>query len=176
MNKQVILSFLVILVSCSGEVIEPCCSCNRIERPDDAYNYPIKPGMPEWEELSASEMLTVCQLPDTILISISSDGLLHSCLELPIFSQIIAAQSLQQGTDYFMQNFNGMVELQSRTEVGKFVSTLYKLMEVSCYDTLPMDNSGSRGNYTFRFTYIEMLMAQASMLNTMDDVTIQLPN
>ncbi len=167
-----VISFLL-LVSCEEEV-KPCCDCNKITRAIDVYEYPIKPGTAEWASLkNGSEMLEVCQLPDSILYSISTYGLFISCLEFPIFNQINAYKSLQEGMDYFMENFNGMSELKKRKNDGEKTSELYKLMVISCYDTIPPNKSALLGAYTFKFTHIEMLMAQPGILSSMNNAIIR---
>jgi hypothetical protein len=56
----------------------------------DAYEFPIKPGTEEWKQLEpATIRIAALQIPDAVLASISTEGLLETCLHFPYLSDIV---------------------------------------------------------------------------------------
>lgn len=48
------------------------------------YDFPIKPGTDEWAKLkSGKEMAEICNIPDSILTSLTTEALTITCLNYP---------------------------------------------------------------------------------------------
>jgi len=98
--KAVILFFLIPLI----------CYC---QEKTGAYEYPVKPGMPEWKEiLSHKERVKACQIPETMLTNMTTEDLIETCLNYPIFNEMWFYNSMLDGFEIAAKNFNGFQELR----------------------------------------------------------------
>ena len=165
--KAMFISCIILIASSStviSQASEPC-------YPDsitDVYEYPIKPGMPEWKEYSHAEHLDILQIPDTVLSSITTDGLLFTCLNYPFLGNIIAFNSYQLGIERIIANFNGLQELLERPKAGLLLMKEYISLDPDKVD--PDWTILQRGNYRFRFMFIEMLLGQEKMLSQLSKI------
>ena len=71
-------------------------------------------------------MLEVLQIPNEILIMMSTKDLAHTCLNYPLFSDIWAFNNLQDGMDRAISGFNGLKELIERDDAGIELLAIYK--------------------------------------------------
>ena len=77
----------------------------------DKYEFPIKPGTPEWGKIKTiTERVKALQIPDAVLSSISTDGLLETCLEFPFLVDIFFYDNYQRGFEELKAEFNGFRE------------------------------------------------------------------
>ncbi|MDY7040242.1 MAG: hypothetical protein SVX38_05200 [Chloroflexota bacterium] len=131
--------------------------------PTDAYDFPIKPGTPEWAALkSHEEMLQVCQVPESILQEMSTEGLIETCLNYPLYGDMLAYNSMQQGFDAVVSRFNGLQELLKREDAGSKLLARYRKMDPETGENwTPLRSSNS----SLDFTFIEMLLAQDDILS-----------
>jgi len=132
-----------------------------------AYNYPIKPGTKEWQNLkSYDERLNAYNIPDKLMENMNTADLVQTCLNYPEFRLIMTRNSLQQGYDYLKSIFNGFRELEKRKDSGKELINEHKKLNPA-----DIKNYGSpveRGGFGFKFTYIEILLAQKPILVNLD--------
>lgn len=165
LNYVVLLAFVSIQLSgCKKHDDNAQVSCSDIPEPNDTYIYPIKPGTPEWGALvSGDERLNACQIPYSALQSISTEGLIQSWLNFPLVNEILLGNSVQKGTEFFIDNFSGLQELCKRNDAGQKLYEWYKQMNPLCINRMVSDIN--RGAYTFSYTYIEMLLGQDTILN-----------
>lgn len=165
-NNVVLWAFVFIQLCCKKHDDEIQISCNDISKPQDTYIYPIRPGTLQWDSLTSSdEKLKACQIPDSILSDISTEGLIQSWLDFPLVNEILLANSLQEGVEFFIVNFSGLKELCKRKDAGEKLYERYQKMNPLCITWLTNDTD--RGAYTFSFTYIEMLLGQDTILNNL---------
>jgi len=107
---------LFFLITCSKEDEEPLCI---IEHVIDAYDYPVKPGSPEWAELTSNDEIdAVLQIPENILYEMSTEGLIETVLNYPRFADIYASENYQISFDVLTENFNGFHELLQRSDAA----------------------------------------------------------
>lgn len=134
------------------------------------WDYPIKPGSKEW--LSKSdflERLSLLNIPDDTLKLIETDRLLNICLEYPFFGLIYTRNSLQQGYEFVQNNFNGFRELESRRDAGDIILKKYERMDPA--GVLNQSSDLEAGQYMAQFAFIEILLAQDSILFKSNDET-----
>ena len=56
----------------------------------EPYDYPIRPGSDEWNNISTnSEMIAACAIPEDILHEMSTDALLATILDYPLVDCIM---------------------------------------------------------------------------------------
>jgi hypothetical protein len=142
-----------------------------IEPAPDTYDYPIKPGMPEWEELiTSAEMDSVLQIPEDVLNNISTRGLVETVLNYPRFLDLYFIDNYQQAFDILTENFNGFQELMDRKDAGIELLKRYEQMHPGCKDNNNWPSIGEPGSSaSFAFTYIEIIIAQYDILNQYDN-------
>ncbi len=132
MKKTVfIFMFFVILYGCKetddpitqGEMTPYALEINEgldIERPIDSYNYPITPGMPEWNELKTSEELfNACQIDAAITKRMSTEALAQALIEWPF---IVEAAGLPNYIPYLESKLNCYIELRKRSDVASVLA------------------------------------------------------
>jgi hypothetical protein len=72
MKKLLFLILWIVSVSASAQLS------------DKPYTYPIRPGSELWKELTTSKQMDdVCVVPDDIILTLSTKGLLLTCLDYP---------------------------------------------------------------------------------------------
>lgn len=127
----------------------------------DAYRYPLRPGMPAWALLrTGQQMEDTCQVPPAVLATISTPGLVATCLDYPLLSNIFARWIEYYGMQYHLENFNGFVELQKRPDAATLLLARYQQMGAGC---LPATDQ-ERARYSFDFGYVEYLLAHEGFL------------
>jgi hypothetical protein len=133
------------------------------QQKSDVYNWPIKPGMPEWKELKThNEMLKVLQIPDETIQKITTKDLAQTCLDYPLFPDIWAFNSLQEGMERVSAGFNGLQEFLKRDNAGAELFAIYKTMNPYNFDK--SWSNLQKGQYTAEFAKIEILLAQKAIL------------
>ena len=152
------LQFLIVLMT----ILSKIAFAQSIDEP---YNFPLKPGMPEWKTLKTGiEKINVLQIPQDILTRMTTRSLLETCLNYPMFGDITAYSSPKAGMEGIISGFNGFSELLKRKDVyihlsEKFIS----------FDPFAIDEKWSdveKGRYTFRLIKMELLLAQDIVLES----------
>jgi hypothetical protein len=132
--------------------------------PSDAYHFPVKPGTEAWNQLETHEdMLAVCQVPEDVLRTMSTKGLVETVLNYPLYIDTLLFNTPQQGFDRVAAGFNGLRELLNRTDAGTEIMARYRAM-----DPVAIDEHWTllqKGEYALQFTNIEMLIAQEAILS-----------
>ncbi len=158
--------FVVVIAGCKKDTISNE-DCWNYPEPADTYKYPILPGTPEWATLeTGDERLEACQIPDNILATISTEGLVQSWLDMPLAIEIFFANSPQRAIEFFIENFSGLRELVGRADAWNKLLEKYKSMIPACITTLASEVE--QGKYTFLFSYLELPLAQDTILNKMN--------
>ena len=136
----------------------------------DAYDYPIKPGSEGWKQLKTrEEMVAVCQIPDDILNNMSTEGLIESVLNNPLYGSIFLANVPQQCFNSFYDDFSSVQVLMQRSDLAEKLLDRYYQMNPSCEDNnWPSLNGAGSGNDR-AFSMIELLIAQNAVLEQIID-------
>ncbi|MBG8554752.1 hypothetical protein [Hymenobacter guriensis] len=158
---SVLLVGLLVLSACKKEEATGC-SPYVPPTPADTYVFPVQPGTPAWASLtSGDEMVEVCQVPAARLQTISTPGLITTCLNYPLLGDMIFFDNLQFGLRTQLSNFNGFGELQQRPEAAALLLARYQSMRPAC---IPSTEPVEIGDYAFDFSDIEMILAQDEYL------------
>ncbi len=150
MKKLILLSafaalFLFALVSCEkkenanldtlGNVQKENTEKNCYANPDDKYEYTVVPGMKQWQELaSIDEAFEICQLPDDVLKSISTKGLIDALVHSPMFTghYLLSSSSPVATWHRLYSKLNSAKELFNRENSGDILVEYYKEIDLSC--------------------------------------------
>lgn len=128
----------------------------------DVYIFPITPleNPDEWKVLeSYEEMVEITQVPDEVLAKISTKGLIETCFNYPLFSNIFAYNSYNQGLDTLNAQFNGFQELYTRKDRAKELILFYRNI-----DYKSVVNS-TDPYYIMRLRFIDYYIAQDEILS-----------
>jgi hypothetical protein len=148
-------------------------SCNSIDGPriydydlDEPYDFPIKPGMPEWAELTPYEMGEVLQIPDDILKRLSTRALVETCLNYPRFPEFgLSSSTPKVGVSWVIIGFNGFGELFLRRDAFTYLFVKYALLNP---DAIDEDwDLVTKGQFSVKFMCIEILLFQDEIINSM---------
>lgn len=127
------------------------------EEPNDAYVFPKYQGE---EALDYNQILEFNQVPEKVLANMSTEGLVETCLNYPLFSigMITSNESMYAGFKKTCTEFYGLQELFKREDAGGEIFELYKNMtfsEVKQSDKYPI----------FRLKYLEYILSQEEILS-----------
>jgi len=132
------------------------------------WNYPIRPGTEEWKQLNSfSERLNTFNIPESILVKMTTENLVKTCLNYPWWILITSRDDNQSGYEYLKSVFNGFRELEIRNDAGVELLKIYEKMmpgDIFNYETLV-----KQGVFCFQFTYIELLLSQPNILKNVND-------
>jgi len=89
---------------------------------NDVYDFPVKQGTKEWGQFETIEKrIAALQIPDTVLTTISTEGLLETCLEFPYLTDILFCDNYQLGFNALMAEFNGY-----RDHIEDYINVKFK--------------------------------------------------
>lgn len=166
--KTLLWIVLLLFSACGKDDPKPNCEPYQAPAQLDVYSYPIVPGTPEWAELETGEqMVAVTQLPDSVLQNISTEGLVETCLNYPILSQISTRTILQRGVEEILGRFNGFQELSQREDAARALLERYGHMNPACYGGLATEID--MGKYTLNHAYLEAIFSQQTYLTKLSD-------
>lgn len=132
----------------------------------DVYLFPVTKASTEWKNLvSYPQKRTACQLPNTTLKSISTLGLLETCLDYPLLTDLLMYNDLQTGVDKLSSNFNGISELLNRSDIAQVLILKYKSLAASRIKL--NQTSIEKGRQVFIMIVIESLIAQYNVINSL---------
>ncbi|MFV0379040.1 MAG: hypothetical protein ACK5JD_17250 [Mangrovibacterium sp.] len=130
-NLSSLLTFLVciFLITCKKEAekndnyesyINEILDCMNYPRPQDAYNYQALPGMEIWNTFrTTQEMIEACQVPNSILVSLSTEAVFQSIWEYPFFFETVTRPGYyQHDFENVIGNTNSFVELKKREDAA----------------------------------------------------------
>ena len=130
----------------------------------DKYIYPVVPGMEEWKwDYNIEDPYEkFCQLPDEVLRSISTPGLIDALIHAPLFTGFYLLSSNASALKWHghYTQFNSAKELFRRNDAGDALVAYYKL---TCFDCVnpPV---GVYGDYE-RMMGLEILFTKQEILD-----------
>lgn len=128
---------------------------------NDVYIFPQTEGEVQ-DYLSSVDFY---QIPENVLKNISTEGLLTTCLDYPLFAinMITSDSSYYDGFIKTKNQFNGLQEFYNRTDCGKAALDLYKSVDVKTVV------EGGSTEYIFRFTYLEYILTQEELTDRLSN-------
>ena len=153
--KRKILLILISVVSCV---------LNAQTIGEKVWDYPVKPGMEEWNRLEREqERIDALQVPESVLVSLSSEETVRLCIELPVFFIFTAWNTPQEGFNIMLERYNILRHILSRENVGSSLIAAYKDADLSGFKTLPYSNEF----WSIKLLYFELLLSQKEILQSM---------
>ena len=134
---------------------------------NDVYKFPIKQGTEEWWQFETIEKRIVAlQMPDTVLVKISTEGLLVTCLDFPYLISVLFGDNAQHGFEALMDKFNGFRELFKRLDLTDVLLEKYKSLIVD-FNDIQLLKDVEQGRFTFRHFVLEFMFAQDAVLKNL---------
>ncbi|HYQ56319.1 MAG TPA: T9SS type A sorting domain-containing protein [Draconibacterium sp.] len=132
----------------------------------EPYDYPVKPGDQQWAELNGlQEKTDVLQIPSDVLSKMSTEALVVTCLNYPLFSDIFAIENQLTGFEIVKKNFNGLTELAKRKDAGKCLMNIYESADISGFN---LQNPGIDSKYSLiRVIWMDYILAQDELIATL---------
>ncbi len=156
MNNLTILAGVLLLVTLAPVSLYG-------QPPTGPYIYPVRPGMSEWKALVAhDEMQRVCQIPDATLKSLSTNDLIETCLDYPLYRDMFAYDFFQKGFESVVNHFNGLQELLRRDDASQLLQSKFNKMDPAAFDQAW--SIEKKGRYGRNFYAIELLLSQPQIL------------
>ena len=133
----------------------------------DVYEFPIKAGTEEWDQFESSiERIDALQIPDNILTTISTEGLLETCLLFPYLTDIFFCDDFQKGFEALTLEFNGYQELYKRNDLTDVLLKKYRNLCFNVTNILSLEII-EQGRFTFRHFLLEFMLSQDFVLNNL---------
>lgn len=132
------------------------------------YSFPVKPGTKEWEALSSYEARSkVCQVPNSVLSSMSDEDLLETCFNHPFAINILLFSTDKDGFESLVRSFNVFNELSSRDrakEVGQRI-----------LNRLPIDEDKDGISTIIKKRILQTWLGSSSNYRSMGSVIVKTP-
>ncbi len=174
MNKLLIFLFILstlILCQCTKDSELIITNGNCLPDVKDKYAYPIRPGMEEWKSLkSVEEIYQACQLPDNVLKSTSTLGLVRSFLDVPfsLNSQYIVSSASPLATWYnIYSKFNSIQEVINRNDAAKALVLYYDGISFKCLKSMTIEN---RMTFSAQITALEYLFTKQMIICQLNEM------
>ncbi len=131
------------------------------------YNFPVKPGTEEWNNLETeADRLEALQIPENLLSTMSTQDLIITCLNYPAMAYFSAYNNPQDGMNVIIQRFNGLKELMKRSDAPNILLSTYKEMGTK----MALNKQDlNQFFWSIRRCYFEWLLAQDDIIDKMSD-------
>lgn len=137
------------------------------QRLADPYDFPVKPGSEAWQQLqTGKEMMEVCQIPETVLKSLTTEALAITCMNYPLYGDYNAIDDVRIGISKMIDNFNGLKELSLRSDGAQ------KLMEIyagSLSDDKKLTKDVTSERPVLKENYLELLLSSPVFYRHLDE-------
>ena len=162
--KKPVLYVLIILLS--------FCSCSSKDESKEAecnykpagWDYPIRPGMKEWYELSTDKLYATFQIPEEVLDTLSPEDAVRLFITFPYLDNVSFSQS---GVAFYMMSaYNIISHLLSRNDVGGLLIAAYKDAGESGFKTLPYCTN-KLWSFACMLNWFQMLLSQKEIAQNM---------
>jgi hypothetical protein len=154
------------------------CSCNNSPIAADKYIYPVKPGSAEWNAAGTwgighpdplDSIYKLCQIPNPILQSMSTIGLIQSLEDNPCLINMLLRNNWFQGRNKVLPRLNVSWALNKRTDAGIGIVNFYETKDPNCSACLNTDDE--KGRFANNWYLFDMICTQDSILNQLDKAT-----
>ena len=144
-------------------------ACVVNAQPKGIWDYPVKQGTDEWKRFQRTEeMVNVCQIPEEVLSSLSTEDLTDLCLQYPLLICVFAFNNTNQGLDQLFHEFNGIRELFKRDDASKELLKRYQA-KIQSMSFLTIPDASGKGNLVVSISIMEYLLSRYYSKNDEQD-------
>ena len=132
----------------------------------DDYKFPVIPGTSEWEQLTGDQRDSVLQIPEDILGTMCTNGLIETCLNWPFLWHCMIYEHFTTWWYMVDQSFNGIRELTERTDAPKkVINRLNRFNEYPYSDTIT--SYTLKNKITAQLVFMELFLAREKVQKTL---------
>jgi len=136
------------------------------------WDYPIKPGTPEWKTLKTKkQMVDACQIPLDILNNLSTKDLVTISLNYPLFNDYLEYDDERMGICMIIRRFNGLKELSQREDGITEIIKAY--LNFPILDQLQKDPNHKDYHTPYKLPFLELVLCDDLFLNKLDDEKLE---
>ena len=149
-------------------------SINKIKgeysKAQDKYEFPDISWMTDWEQYPnlIQERLKALQVHENVLETISTKGLLETCLEYPYLLNIFVLNDYQTGFNSLVRQFNGYSELLQRPDLITVLIEKYAVIG----DEVPEIQS-RKGLFSYRHFVLEFILTQDVVVENLNEEQVK---
>lgn len=127
---------------------------------DEPYEYPILPQSEEWAAMgSVKGLYAALDIPRYTLRHMTTKALVETIVDYPMFASNFCAITTPSSTYAHLRKvFNGIRELERRSDAGRVLTEVYRAIEIRDSDDL---------DKSFRPLFLETLLGQKVFLEQM---------
>lgn len=150
-----------------------CFVCSGLMPQDIKWDYAVKPGSKEWQQLTTQEKkVHACQIPEELLSKISTQNLMELCLNYPLFLNVTVFSTFSSGFNRFVSDFNGINELFRRNKSAELLKEEFVKMSVKNLDSNL--TILQQGKYVYDLMFIELILSQDEILRQLSKEELKL--
>ncbi len=158
-NKNRILSAIIVILLIPSTLVASGWKnedyTSKSERNiDTPYEYPVKPGSEEWDRLpSVIERREVSNIPKEILEKMTTEALVETVITYPLFSDVYAFDTFENGIKWISQYYNGIEEIEKREDAVFYLEKYCEKTRDRYRKILAMDNEDRTENQCLEASY-----------------------
>ena len=125
------------------------------------WDYPVKPGTEEWKKFQSNEeMVKACQVPESILQSLSTNELIDIYLRYPLLYDVFAFNNTDEGLDKLFSDFNGIRALYKRKDASDNLIKRY-IQKIHSFSLLNENRSElEKGDFIVAVDMLELILSR----------------
>jgi hypothetical protein len=131
------------------------------------WDYPVKPGTPEWAAFTThDQMIEAIRIPEEVLNSLTTVELVELCLSYPLYGDMFAYNTLQEGfLSNVAVNSNGIQELFRRQDNAKCLLDVLKSNDLLALESRAhVLTDSDLGESVWKHSFLEVLMSHEAVL------------
>lgn len=133
------------------------------------YRYSISPGTKEWKGYkNANDRKKVLQIPEEYLKDISTQELLDVCLEYPYLVDLMCYNTLREGFNAVLKDFNGFRELIKRDDLSNLCLSQLKNLPKRFGAVSSLD-SFQRGKFAYQTFVLDLILLHDSVFSKISE-------
>ena len=118
---------------------------------------------------SLEEMQRACQVPDSILVTLTTEDLVKLCMDYPLYGIYTAYNNEQDGIRVIMDGFNGFGELKKRKDVSKALVDCYEAFDADkMVAVMAADVDFNSDLNPLKLGYLELLLSTDEISSMLD--------
>lgn len=121
-----------------------------VKSESNVYQFPLNTKSKEWKDMDHAEKAKALNIPDEILENLSTDALLEVIVNYPLFIDILAYNTFDEGIKYVSMQFNGLEEFMSRQDLTQVLLDEYQKIDINYVKNIEeTDNMGDFNKLLF---------------------------
>lgn len=172
-NMRKLLKRAVSLVMASVMVCSLVITAFAAERENMSighYEYPIKPGTTEWEELGTfSRRIAACRIPEETLDAMTTDALVDAVLDFPFLMNLMVYNSASEGFDCLLSQCDALKELLTREDGADKLAEEYASLTTTLGSKSVIERKDTMSREALYPNLLEVILGQPEVYNEMTE-------